>query len=77
MKQTVKEKLNNKARKMIDLIYDEVEEGGEKEIESSFFDHKHQKKCKLTVKISVIDPDTPVDYNIQEFIDANGNDDEL
>lgn len=76
MKQTAKEKLNNKARKMIDLIYDEVEEGGEKEIESSFFDDRHQKKCKLTVKIAVVDPDTPVAYNtqIQEFI---GNDDEL
>ena len=53
MKQTPKEKLNNKARKMIDLIYDEVVEGGEKEITASFFDSKTSTRLNLTVKVQV------------------------
>ena len=56
MKQSPKEKLNDKARKMIDLIYDEVRYGGERSITSTFTDKKVNSQYTLTVKIGVVDP---------------------
>ena len=56
MKITTKEKLNDKARKMIDLIYDEVCNGGEESITSSFIGKKTGLKYKLTVGIEVFNP---------------------
>ena len=74
MKQTVKEKLNDKSRKMIDLIYDEVVDGGEKEFSASFIDYKNSQKCILSVKIQVTDindipyelPDTITDFETDD-----------
>lgn len=69
MKQSPKEKLNDKARKMIDLIYDEVQEGGEKEISSSFVDPKTSFKCTLTVKVNVADCREIVDPELSQIIE--------
>ena len=56
MKITTKEKLNDKARKMIDLIYDEVCNGGQESITSSFIGKKTGLKYKLTVGVEVVNP---------------------
>ena len=56
MRQTVKEKLNDKARKMIDLVYDEVCEKGEKNIAAAFVDKKTQLKYELTLGLKVSNP---------------------
>lgn len=53
MKMRPKEILKNKSDKMIDLIADEVEEGGEKEITASF--SKNNLKYTLTVKVKLED----------------------
>lgn len=60
MRQTVKEKLNDKARKMIDLVYDEVCEKGEKNIAAAFVDKKTQLKYELTLGLKVSDPEEEV-----------------
>lgn len=57
MRQTVKEKLNDKTRKMIDLIYDEVCEGGEKNIAAAFTDKRTHLKYELQMSLKVADPD--------------------
>lgn len=54
VKQNPKEKLNNKAAKMIDLILDEVFTGGEKTITASFKDSRYDNKIyTLTVGLNV------------------------
>lgn len=54
VKQNPKEKLNNKAAKMIDLALDEVFEGGSKAITASFKDKKFDDKIyTLTVQVDV------------------------
>lgn len=54
VKQNPKEKLNNKAAKMIDLALDEVFTGGEKSITASFRDSRYSdKKYILTVTLEV------------------------
>lgn len=75
MKQTPKERLNDKARKMIDLIYDEVFEGGEKEISSSFFDPKTNLKSILSVKITVTSPEDEIEIDdvLSQFIEEESN----
>lgn len=63
VKQNPKEKLNNKSIKIIDLILDEVYDGGEKIITASFRDKKHtDKKYTLTIGLEVsYDQDTKAD----------------
>lgn len=68
VKQNPKEKLNNKAAKMIDLALDEVFTGGTKSITASFKDSRYADKLyTLTVEVAVnfLDDDgniiTPVD----------------
>lgn len=64
VKQNPKEKLNNKATKMIDLALDEVYNGGEKTISASFMDSKDEtKKYTLTIGVNVSWPEEtePVD----------------
>lgn len=62
VKQNPKEKLNNKAVKMIDLALDEVFMGGEKSITASFRDMRMSKKIyTLTIGVKV------------EFEDENSN----
>lgn len=62
VKQNPKEKLNNKAAKMIDLALDEVFNGGEKVISASFNDAKDEnKKYTLTIGVNVSWPDTSVE----------------
>lgn len=65
MKPHPKEKLNNKANKMIDLILDEIEKGGSKTIAAGFSDEKEKKSFILTVGLTVADiidaPVTPED----------------
>ena len=65
MKPNPKEKLNNKAHKMIDLILDEIEKGGSKTIAAGFSDEKEKKSYILTVGLTVADvidaPVTPED----------------
>lgn len=56
MRQTVKEKLNDKSRKMIDLIYDEVCEEGEKTLTASFIDKRTNLKYDLEVSLKVSYP---------------------
>ena len=53
MKPHPKEKLNNKAYKMIDLIIDEISEGGSKTITAGFVDEKEKKQFILTVGLTV------------------------
>lgn len=54
VKQNPKEKLNNKAAKMIDLTLDEVFSGGEKSITASFKDSRYENKIyTLTVGLKV------------------------
>ena len=54
VRQNPKEKLNNKAAKMIDLALDEVFMGGEKSITASFKDSRNDKKVyNLTVTVEV------------------------
>lgn len=54
VRQNPKEKLNNKAAKMIDLALDEVFMGGEKSITASFKDSRNDKKTyNLTVTVGV------------------------
>lgn len=53
MKPHPKEKLNNKANKMIDLILDEIVNGGSKTIAAGFIDDKEKKSYVLTVGITV------------------------
>lgn len=55
MKITAKEKLNDKARKIIDLVYDEVCNGGESSITSSFVGKNTNLKYELTVDLKVTD----------------------
>ena len=73
MKITTKEKLNDKARKMIDLIYDEVCNGGQESITSSFIGKKTGLKYKLTVEVvnpsENLSPEGPV-------VDNTSTDDE-
>ena len=65
MKPHPKEKLNNKAHKMIDLILDEIEKGGSKTIAAGFTDEKEKKSYVLTVGLTVaaetVAPTTPED----------------
>lgn len=53
MKPHPKEKLNNKANKMIDLILDEIKTGGSKTITAGFTDEKEKKNYILTVGLTV------------------------
>lgn len=55
MKATPKEILNNKSNKMVDLILDEIRDGGSKTITAGFTDHKKDKNYILTVGITVAD----------------------
>lgn len=57
MKMKPKEILKNKSDKMIDLITDEVEQGGEKEITASFT--KNNLKYTLSVKVKIEDTSRP------------------
>ena len=75
MKQNSKEKLYDKSRKMIDLAYDEVKEGGVKDISASFVDSKTSLKYSLSVTLTVKDDDSP--YINPSIIPSNGEDDEL
>ena len=69
MRQTVREKLNDKSRKMIDLIHDEVCEGGEKTITSSFINQRSHLKYELTVALKVTDPNKE-DEECEEPVDT-------
>ena len=70
VKQNPKEKLNNKAAKMIDLALDEVFQGGEKTITASFHDAKDEEKLyTLTIGVKVSWP--------QAQVIEDGTDDEL
>lgn len=53
MKPNPKEKLNNKAHKMIDLILDEIKNGGSKTIAAGFTDENLKKNYVLTVGLTV------------------------
>ena len=55
MKISPKEKLNDKAKKMIDLLFDEVAIGGTKDISTSFTS-KNGFKYFLTIGMTVVDP---------------------
>lgn len=82
MKISTKERLNDKARKMIDLIYDEVKNTGEKEIITTFIDDKSRLKTTLSVNIKVsnpVDEDEVIDEDVIDFpIDLDdGVDDDI
>lgn len=55
MRASPKEKLNNKSNKMVDLILDEIEDGGSKTITAGFTSDKEKKSYILTVGITVAD----------------------
>lgn len=57
MRASPKEILNNKSNKMVDLILDEIREGGSKTITAGFTDDKKDKNYVLTVGITVTDID--------------------
>lgn len=69
MRQTTKEKLNDKSRKMIDLMYDEICEGGEKTISISFVDKRKRLKYELTSTLKIGEPveetETPEENNTE------------
>ena len=73
MRQTVKEKLNDKARKMIDLVYDEVCDKGEKNIVAAFIDKKTQLKYELTLGLKVSDPEEVVSQDPETPTDQEGS----
>ena len=60
MKATPKEILNNKSNKMVDLILDEIRNGGSKTIAAGFTHEKTKKNYVLTVGITVADVETEV-----------------
>lgn len=60
MKATPKEILNNKSNKMVDLILDEIRNGGSKTIAAGFTHEKTKKNYVLTVGITVTDIETEV-----------------
>lgn len=66
MKMRPKEILKNKSDKMIDLIIDEIEDGGTKEITASFI--KNGLKYSLTVQVKVED-EKPAQSLIEDFTD--------
>lgn len=70
MKATSKERLNDKARKMIDLIHDEVIDGGEKSISSSFLDHKNGNRYTLEIKVKVDNP-REIPEDLANFIEPD------
>ena len=74
MKPHPKEKLNNKANKMIDLILDEIVNGGSKTIAAGFTDDKEKKSYVLTVGLTVtktIDEGPITPQNICENCSCN------
>lgn len=73
VKQNPKEKLNNKAVKMIDLALDEVFMGGEKSISASFRDSRAPKKIyTLTIGVKVAFEDgQDIENQITENIPIN------
>ena len=60
MKATPKEILNNKSNKMVDLILDEIRNGGSKTIAAGFTHEKTKKNYVLTVGVTVTDVETEV-----------------
>lgn len=64
-----KEILKNKSDKMIDLIVDEVENGGEKEISAAFT--KNNLKYTLTVKLNISDVNQSIPDMINELNDID------
>ena len=56
MKQRPKEILKNKSDKMIDLIFDEISDGGQKQITAAFT--KNNLKYELSVQLKVTDVNT-------------------
>lgn len=73
MKASPKEILNNKSNKMVDLILDEIRNGGAKTITAGFTD-KNDKQYILTVGISVSNPDEDIDMeNVCAFCSCNSN----
>lgn len=83
MRQGPKEILYDKSRKMIDLIYDEVCDTGEKSLETVFVNQKSHLRYKLTVGVEVVDPkkaieandDTPTEENPNNTQEQNTEDD--
>lgn len=74
MKPHPKEKLNNKAHKMIDLILDEIENGGSKTIAAGFIDDKEKKSYVLTVGLTVaktVDGEAPISQDVCENCPCN------
>ena len=61
MKASPKEILNNKSNKMVDLILDEIREGGSKTIAAGFTHDKTKKNYVLTVGITVTDVEENID----------------
>lgn len=76
MKQTVKERLNDKARKIVDLIYDEVSERGKKSIKTSFVDNKTGIRYTLCVEIEAQD-DVDLHSSLSQYIEDPSVDDDL
>lgn len=75
MKQTVKERLNDKARKIVDLIYDEVSEMGKKSIKTSFVDNKTGVRYTLCVEIEAQDD---VQTSLSQYVeDLSAEDDDF
>jgi len=66
MRQTVREKLNDKSRKMIDLIYDEVCDEGEKTLNASFVDKRTHLKYDLEISLKVSYPKEKENENLEE-----------
>ena len=64
MKQRPKEILKNKADKMIDLIIDDIETGGVKNLTAGFT--KNNLKYQIKVEIIVADKDTPQTTTTEE-----------
>lgn len=60
MKASPKEILNNKSNKMVDLILDEIRNGGSKTIAAGFTHEKTNKNYVLTVGITVTDVENTV-----------------
>lgn len=60
MRASPKEILNNKSNKMVDLILDEIRDGGSKTIAAGFTHDKTKKNYVLTVGVTVTDVETNV-----------------
>jgi len=79
MRQSPKEKLYDKAKKMIDLIYDEVCDTGDKTLDTVFVNQKNHLRYKLTIGVEVVNPnklteandDTPTEENTETPTEEN------